>query len=49
MGFIKHFDGRLKDRSLYTGWVNDKDARLGYEKEILAHTSIRLISTFYVS
>ena len=24
MGFIKHFDGRLKDGSLYVGWVDSK-------------------------
>jgi hypothetical protein len=24
MGFIQHFDGRLKDGSLYVGWVESK-------------------------
>ena len=51
MGFIKHFDGRLKDGSLYVGWVDaksgepvdDKDVRSRYEKEILSHSGIRLI------
>ncbi|KAG6813968.1 hypothetical protein H0H92_005223, partial [Tricholoma furcatifolium] len=51
MGFIKHFDGRLKDGSLYVGWVDsktaepvdDKDVKGRYEKEILAHAGIRLI------
>ncbi|KAF5382044.1 hypothetical protein D9615_004428 [Tricholomella constricta] len=51
MGFIKHFDGRLKDNSLYVGWVDskssepvdDKDVRGRYEKEILTHCGIRLI------
>ncbi|RPD59601.1 fatty acid synthase [Lentinus tigrinus ALCF2SS1-6] len=51
MGFIKHFDGRLKDGSLYVGWVDaksgepvdDKDVRGRYEKEILAHAGVRLI------
>ncbi|PPQ94469.1 hypothetical protein CVT25_001102 [Psilocybe cyanescens] len=51
MGFIKHFDGRLKDGSLYVGWVDsktnepveDKDVRGRYEKEILEHAGIRLI------
>ncbi|PCH42040.1 fatty acid synthase [Wolfiporia cocos MD-104 SS10] len=50
-GHIKHFDGRLKDGSLYVGWVDaktgepvdDKDVRGRYEKEILAHSGIRLI------
>ncbi|KZS94178.1 fatty acid synthase [Sistotremastrum niveocremeum HHB9708] len=51
MGFIKHFDGRLKDGSLYVGWVDaksgepvdDKDVRGKYEKDILAHAGVRLI------
>lgn len=51
MGYIKHFDGRLKDGSLYVGWVdskngepvNDKDVRGRYEKDILTHAGIRLI------
>ncbi|KAF8071859.1 fatty acid synthase [Lyophyllum atratum] len=51
MGFIKHFDGRLKDGSLYVGWVDsksaepvdDKDVKGRYEKDILAHAGIRLI------
>ncbi|KAF8843701.1 hypothetical protein BDN67DRAFT_963867 [Paxillus ammoniavirescens] len=51
MGFIKHFDGRLKDGSLHVGWVDaktgepvdDKDVRGRYEKEILSHAGVRLI------
>ena len=51
MGHIKHFDGRLKDGSLYVGWVDvksgepvdDKDVRARYEKDILAHAGVRLI------
>ncbi|KAI0787467.1 fatty acid synthase [Fomes fomentarius] len=51
MGYIKHFDGRLKDGSLYVGWVDaksgepvdDKDIRGRYEKDILAHAGVRLI------
>jgi fatty acid synthase subunit beta len=51
MGHIKHFDGRLKDGSLYVGWVDsktgepvdDKDVRSRYEKEILSHAGVRLI------
>lgn len=51
MGYIKHFDGRLKDGSLYVGWVDsktgepvdDKDVRSRYEKEILSHAGVRLI------
>jgi fatty acid synthase subunit beta len=51
MGFIKHFDGRLKDGTLYVGWVDsktnepveDKDVKGKYEKEILAHAGVRLI------
>lgn len=53
-GLIKHFDGRLKDGSLYVGWVDaktnepldDKDVKAAYEKHILAHTGIRLIGEF---
>jgi len=48
MGYIKH---RLKDGSLYVGWVDskngepvdDKDVRGRYEKEILAHAGVRLM------
>lgn len=51
MGYIKHFDGRLKDGSLYVGWVDsktsepvdDKDIKGHYEKEILVHAGVRLI------
>ncbi|KAF9490473.1 fatty acid synthetase alpha subunit [Pleurotus eryngii] len=51
MGYIKHFDGKLKDGSLHVGWVDsktgepvdDKDVRGRYEKDILAHAGIRLI------
>lgn len=50
-GLIKHFDGRLKNGSLYVGWVDaktaepldDKDVKAAYEKHILAHTGIRII------
>jgi 3-oxoacyl-ACP reductase-like protein len=45
MGFIKHFNARLKDGSLYVGWVDsksaepidDKDIRARYGKGIVAH------------
>ncbi|KAF5337956.1 hypothetical protein D9757_014846 [Collybiopsis confluens] len=51
MGYIKHFNGPLKDGSLYVGWVDsksgepvdDKDVKGRYEKDILAHSGIRLI------
>jgi fatty acid synthase subunit beta len=51
MGFIKHFNGRLKDGTLYVGWVDtktnepvdDKDVKGRYEKDILAHAGVRLI------
>jgi fatty acid synthase subunit alpha len=57
MGYIKHFDGRLKDGSLYVGWVDnksgepvdDKDVRGHYEKEILGHVGVRLIGMFFLS
>jgi fatty acid synthase subunit beta len=48
----KNFDGRrLKDNSLYVGWVDsitnepvdDKDVRGRYEKEILSRAGVRLI------
>ncbi|KAF5337910.1 hypothetical protein D9758_013124 [Tetrapyrgos nigripes] len=51
MGYIKHFNGRLKDGTLYVGWVDsksgdpidDKDVKGRYEKEILTHSGVRLI------
>ena len=51
MGYIKHFDGKLKTGASYVGWVDakssdpvdDKDVSAKYEKEILAHAGIRLI------
>jgi fatty acid synthase subunit alpha len=51
MGYIKHFDGHLKDGSLYIGWVDskneepvdDKDVRGCYKKEILTHAGVCLI------
>ncbi|TIB03399.1 hypothetical protein E3P94_00662 [Wallemia ichthyophaga] len=51
MGFIKHFDGRLKSGQLHVGWVDsksedpvdDKDVKPRYEKSILEHSGIRLI------
>ena len=51
MGYIKHFDGRLKDGSLHVGWVDaktgepvdDKDVRGKYEKDIRQHAGVRLI------
>jgi fatty acid synthase subunit alpha, fungi type len=54
MGYIKHFDGRLKDGSLYVGWVDsksgepvdDKDVRGRYERDILAHAGVRLIGMY---
>ena len=57
MGCIKHFDGRLKDGSLYVGWVDsksgepvdDKDVRGHYEKEILGHAGVRLIGMLLLS
>lgn len=56
-GLIKHFDGRLKDGSLYVGWVDaktsepldDKDVKAAYEKHILAHTGIRVVGRFSAS
>jgi fatty acid synthase subunit alpha, fungi type len=54
MGYIKHFDGHLKDGSLYVGWINsktsdpvgDKDVKGRYEKDILLHAEIRLIGKY---
>ncbi|KAJ2598230.1 fatty acid synthase alpha subunit Lsd1 [Coemansia sp. RSA 1721] len=53
MGYIKHFNGRLKNKQLYSGWVDakteepveDKDVKARYEKNILEHTGIRLIES----
>jgi len=55
MGFIKHFDGRLADGSLYVGWVDsktnepvdDKDVKGRYEKDILSHGGVRLIGASF--
>jgi 3-oxoacyl-ACP reductase-like protein len=55
MGFIKHFDGRLKDGSLYVGWVgsktnepvDDKEVKGRYEKDIFLHAGVRLIGKCY--
>lgn len=54
MGYIKHFDGRLKNGTVYVGWVEsrtgepveDKDIKAKFESEILAHAGIRLIGEF---
>lgn len=51
MGFIKHFDGKLKDGKTWVGWVDaksndpvdDKDIVGKYEKDILEHSGIRII------
>jgi fatty acid synthase subunit alpha, fungi type len=48
MGYIKHFDGRLKDGTLHVGWVDtktgdpvdDKDVRGKYEKAIMSHAGV---------
>jgi fatty acid synthase subunit alpha, fungi type len=50
MGYIKHFDGRLKGGSLYVGLVDskndepadDKDVRVHHEKEILTYAGVHL-------
>ena len=55
MGFIKHFNGKLPDGSLYVGWVDakssepvdNKDVKAKYEADILAHSGICLIGTVY--
>lgn len=57
MGYIKHFDGKLKDGTLYVGWVDsksgepvdDKDVKGKYEQDILAHSGVRLIGWFFYS
>ncbi|KAJ3255887.1 3-oxoacyl-[acyl-carrier-protein] synthase [Boothiomyces macroporosus] len=51
MGYVKFFNGRLKDGKQYIGWIDiktglpitDSAIKLTYEKEILEHTGIRLI------
>ena len=56
MGYIQHFNGRLKTGELYVGWadaksgepVDDKDVRARYEKEILQHAGIRLIGSSWL-
>ena len=54
MEFIKHFDGRLKDGSLYVGWVDsktnepvdDKEVKGRYEKDILLHAGVCLTGKY---
>jgi fatty acid synthase subunit alpha len=49
MGYIKHFDSRLKDGTLHVGRVgaktgdpvDDKDVRGKYEKSIMSHAGVR--------
>jgi fatty acid synthase subunit alpha, fungi type len=54
MGFInlKHFDGRLKDGSLYVGWVNSKTNEPVDDKKInfmLAYVlSVSATRLFYI-
>ena len=50
MGYIKHFDGRLKEGTLHVGWVDvktgdpvdDKDICGKYKKAILSHAGVRI-------
>jgi 3-oxoacyl-ACP reductase-like protein len=57
MGYIKHFDGRLKDGTLHVGWVDaktgepvdDKDVRGRYETEIMNHAGMRFIGEPFLS
>ena len=54
MVFIKHFNGRLKDGSLYVRWVDsktddpvdDREVKGQYEKDILLHAGIHLIDKY---
>ena len=54
MGYVKHFDGRLKNGSLYVGWVesksgepvDEKDVKGKFEKDILTHAGVRLIGKY---
>lgn len=54
MGYVKFFNGRLKDGQSYIGWldlhsgqpITDTEIKLKYEKEILEHTGIRMIGTY---
>ena len=53
MGLIKNFNGRMKDGTSYSGWVDakteqpveDREVKSKYEKYILEHTGIRLIES----
>jgi fatty acid synthase subunit alpha len=54
MGYVKFFNGRLKDGKPYIGWVetsstlpiSDAQIKIKYEKEILEHTGIRFIGIY---
>jgi fatty acid synthase subunit alpha, fungi type len=53
MGLIKNFNGRMKDGTAYSGWVDakteqpveDREVKSKYEKYILEHAGIRLIES----
>lgn len=57
MGYIKHFDGRLKDGSLYVGWIDgktndpveDKDVKGRYEKDIWLALVTKHLNTLFKS
>ena len=34
MGYVKHFNGRLKDGSLYVGWVDSKSGEPVDDKDV---------------
>jgi 3-oxoacyl-ACP reductase-like protein len=34
MGYFKHFNGRLKDESLYVGWVDSKSGEPVDDKDV---------------
>jgi len=36
MGYIKHFDGHLKDGSLYVGWIDSKSDEPVDDKDVRA-------------
>ncbi|KAJ7742455.1 putative fatty acid synthase alpha subunit [Mycena maculata] len=45
MGYIKHFDGRLKDGALYVGWVDSKSRTLRNPSSSVGTTQRRRSST----
>ena len=50
MGYFKHFNGHLKDGSLYVGWVDSKSGEPVDDKDVKRNywlCRVRLIGMFF--